>query len=85
MPGKKVESHKPHGKLGNPNPIQPPEFLAAQRQAFGDYDEPMGKKVFGTRYPQSVEKQLLEIPQAERVELIRKAVIQALAERNDEQ
>lgn len=83
MAGIKKESHKPHGKMGNPNPPQTPEFKARQQKPLGDYNEPFGKTVFSFKCPESIEAALLNVPKTERTEFIRKAVIRALEGRND--
>ncbi|MBP0021302.1 MAG: hypothetical protein J7647_27580 [Cyanobacteria bacterium SBLK] len=73
--GIKKESHKPHGKLSNPNPVQTPEFKEKRFKPLAKLDlGEIGGKGFNTRYPIDVEQVLLELEQGDRIDQIRKAV-----------
>lgn len=56
------------------------EFIEGTYKAIGT-TEKMGKKVFGTKFPEDVEKALLSMGQKERVILIRSLVVEKV--RND--
>jgi hypothetical protein len=64
---------------GNPNPVQTPEFKQYRLQPIGT-NEKMGTKVYGTRVPMEIQQKLEDMPQKERVILIREAIIKAVKE-----
>lgn len=61
--------------MPNPSPktghLKPHQFEA-------EGDEPLGKKTWGVRFPASVEAAILELPQQERYQFIRIAVLEKL-------
>ncbi|PHV61064.1 hypothetical protein [Cyanobacterium aponinum] len=63
--------------MANKSPVMTKEFENAKIKAIGT-TEKMGSKVFGIRFPEDVEKELLAMPQKERVPFIRELVIDAI-------
>jgi hypothetical protein len=83
MRGKKINSHKEHGKLGNPNPIQTQEFLNYQQKPVGgEFDEPFSKKTWGFKLPESFSEKLEAMEREDRIVLIRNAVMDAIAKKD---
>jgi hypothetical protein len=85
--GMKLESHKPHGKLGNPNPPQTEEFRAKAFKPIGDIPGafPLGKKVFGLRLPVDCEAYLSQWEDESRVEWLRSLLVTAIREKAEEE
>lgn len=63
--------------MANKSPVMTKEFEKAKIRAIGT-TEKMGSKVFGIRFPEDVEKELLSMNKEERVPFIRDLVINAI-------
>jgi hypothetical protein len=59
--------------MSNPNPVQTDEFKKHQFKKKESLD--LGDKVFGIRLPVAIEEKLLAMPSRERVNLMRKCLI----------
>ena len=62
---------------GNPNPVQTPKFKKHQFRPYGEVDQPLGSKVWGLRLPVDVEARLKTMPDRDRVDWMRKTLVQA--------
>ena len=63
--------------MANKNPRQTEEFKEYFIKPIGT-NQKMGTKVFGVRVPMDTQDKLLEMPQTQRVKLIRDAIIKAV-------
>jgi len=78
--GIKSKSHKPHGKLGNP---EPNTSGLNSKVAIGDINEPLAKSPIAVRLPQSIHDLLLKIPQEDKLPLLRNSISEAVREYYD--
>ncbi|MGL5805830.1 MAG: hypothetical protein ACRC11_10370 [Xenococcaceae cyanobacterium] len=66
--------------MANPNPVQTEEF---KKKAFKpDGEAPLGRKVFGLKFPIEIEEILLLMEDSERIRFMRSEIIEAVREKH---
>ncbi len=65
-------------RMSNPKPVQTPEFVQQQFQAYGELDVPLSKKVTGVKLPLDVHEALQKLAAPERVTYLRKIITDAV-------